>query len=341
MDHPSQSLIRLTLAIQRALDPSRSPARLIELPTGSWGRASELIRQARRAELQGWHLATARLQTDLRHALAALQSPLAELEQLLTRCSSLPYRAAPAEIYGDLCSLASEFDALEFNLPSQWVAVTIEPITLEGHYLGPFEIRLDLRRLAAELPYRVIALEPHPAASRAGVTHPHVVDEVLCEGDGRAAIRQALLQGRLLDFFHLVANLLRTYNRESTFVELALWNGEDCSDCGGSVTADESYVCERCAETVCGDCQGACGACERGFCSRCVGQCDHCQQVCCGRCLESCAGCQRDVCPMCLSDQERCPPCHEQEQPAEMPTSAAATGAAVSAHGLGQTAFSA
>ena len=202
---------------------------------------------------------------------------------------------------------------MSFDLRSTYLSVTTEPITLEGHYLGPFEIRLDLRRLTAESPYRVIALDPHPAASREGVTHPHVLDEVLCEGDGRTAIRQALAQGRLLDFFQLVVNLLRTYNRESPFVELALWNGEGCGDCGETVTAEYRYECQRCEDTVCGDCQTTCGDCEGSFCSNCISECANCHDAHCGRCLSSCAAASASFVLSCLDDHERCPNCHEEE----------------------------
>ena len=37
--------------------------------------------------------------------------------------------------------------------------------------------------------------------------------------------------------------VLRTYNPESPFVELALWNGSSCSDCGAGVDEDHSYSC--------------------------------------------------------------------------------------------------
>ena len=36
--------------------------------------------------------------------------------------------------------------------------------------------------------YRVIALDPHPATKSESITHPHVQDERLCEGEGHAAI---------------------------------------------------------------------------------------------------------------------------------------------------------
>src|SRR5690606_20967014 len=103
------------------------------------------------------------------------------------------------------------------------LSVTTEPITLEGVYLGPFRIELDVDDLAAGecADYRVIALEPNPAASNCDVTHPHIQDEQLCEGEGRPLIRRALGEGRILDFFEFVASVLRAYNPESPYVSLS------------------------------------------------------------------------------------------------------------------------
>src|SRR4029078_3338290 len=99
------------------------------------------------------------------------------------------------------------------------LSVITEAILLDGVYLGPFEIQLNWSRApdSDRICYRVMAEDPHPAESRDNVTHPHVMDELLCEGDGKHAIRLALSEGRLLDFFTLVAGLLRTHQPESPF----------------------------------------------------------------------------------------------------------------------------
>ena len=85
--------------------------------------------------------------------------------------------------------------------------------------LGPFEIRLDWGSLSDPNPYSVVALDPNSAASNDEVTHPHVKDEHLCEGEGHSAIRAALAECRLLDFFMLVSQVLHTYGQGS-----ALWS---------------------------------------------------------------------------------------------------------------------
>ncbi len=53
-------------------------------------------------------------------------------------------------------------------------------------------------------PYRVIALDPHPAAGNEMVTHPHVSDEHVCLGDATIAVKQALATGRVCDACHLI-----------------------------------------------------------------------------------------------------------------------------------------
>ncbi len=106
-----------------------------------------------------------------------------------------------------------EFDQVTINLRERTLSVTTEPIDLEGLELGPFSILLDWNRLSEHGSYRIVAEYPNPAHSNEEVTHPHVHDERLCEGGGHLAIRQSLQEGRLLDFFILVRQVLRTYNQ--------------------------------------------------------------------------------------------------------------------------------
>lgn len=134
------------------------------------------------------------------------------------------------------------------------VSAVTEEIVLEGVDLGRFEIALKWDKLGCSQPYAVIALDPNPAASSSDTTHPHVQDGSLCEGDGRMPIRQALRQGRLLDFFIMVRQVLETYNAASAYVSLDQWHGIDCHDCGRLVAGDDRYTCERCEVDVCGDC---------------------------------------------------------------------------------------
>ena len=127
----------------------------------------------------------------------------------------------------------------------------------------------------------MIAIDANPAGANDSVTHPHVQDEELCEGDGQQSIRKALEQGRLLDFFVIVANLLRTYNSGSPYISLSEWHGVECADCGYSVSADDRWICEKCETTLCEECNYNCFGCDRIYCNECVTRCENCEEYSC------------------------------------------------------------
>jgi len=302
-------------------------------------RCVDFMRQIRRAELRGWHLAAAELSNDLRYTITSVQTELAAVLRELPATTITKTMTKTSDICADLVALGEEFEELNYDLRGRWLSVTTESIELNGIYLGPFEIRLDWgRALGRNDPaYRVIATDPHPAECRDNVTHPHVCDELLCEGHSRQAIRQALVQGRLLDFFTLVASGLRTYNEESPFVALEIWSGKTCSDCGAVVDEDESYVCQQCNESTCAGCEAACCGCDNSCCSSCITSCEACDDNYCGSCLQPCHQCRIHVCPGCLEEDERCTNCHEEDRDDENEsTDAAPDCATVQPHGLVQ-----
>jgi hypothetical protein len=145
--------------------------------------------------------------------------------------------------------------------------------------------------------------------------HPHVQGNQLCEGDGRAPIRQALAEGRLFDFFLLVRQVLQTYNAGSAYVCLTEWHGIECRDCGRLMTEDERDHCTECGAEVCYDCSILCRDCDRSFCSDCAPRCPGCEETFCASCRSRCAGCGDLFCEECLTD-DRCSSCrktHEEE----------------------------
>ncbi|MCA9018489.1 MAG: hypothetical protein KDA77_24450, partial [Planctomycetaceae bacterium] len=164
------------------------------------------------------------------------------------------------------------------NRKDRSISVTTESIVLEEIYLGPFQIHLNWGDPASgrSSSYRVIAQDAQSAATDDSVTHPHVQDESLCEGEGRKPICKALEQGRILDFFLIVANLLRTYNSGSPYVSLAEWNGSSCEDCGTTVNSDDIYSCEKCNTQICNDCYVSCSCCDGIFCGECTSCCEGC-----------------------------------------------------------------
>lgn len=338
MPEIDKRMLRLALAIHSNLTVRPANGRL-ELPSASWDACVELVGNIRRAELRGWRLAAEHLRRELGYTLPTLQSELNALAAKLPVGYPARTVVPVREIYEDLIALLIDFKEFEHDTRGRWISATTEPIVLEGVYLGPFSIRLDWHRIGDDCPYRVIAKDPHPPESRDNVTHPHIMDDRLCEGDSRHAIRQSLAQGRLLDFFRLVANGLRSYNSDSPFVALELWSGSTCTDCGCVVDDDESGACHGCHEVVCGECDSCCSDCDNYFCSQCITTCELCDDSCCRRCLTSCKRCRKSVCSNCLEEGERCSNCNE-NKPSEQnqTTTEAPGGAAVQPHGVGQVA---
>jgi hypothetical protein len=308
-------LIRMAIAIHERRHSKTTHDKCATLPTAAWQQCESLNRRLQKASQRGLNLAAKRLNHDLRLAVERLRNEVTELDHKL-RPSSGEDRIAPVgDIYADLIALHDEFEDVAFNRRDHTLSVTTEAIELDSVYLGPFEIRLDWTHLLEGHPsnYRVIAVDPNPAAANESVTHPHVQDEAVCEGDGHQPIRRALEQGRLLDFFMIVANLLRTYNSGSPFVSLSDWHGVECADCGSTVCDDERWTCEKCETTVCGECYYNCPGCAGIFCNECMTRCEGCDENHCSGCMKQCSDCDAELCQGCLDDNERCSDCHDQE----------------------------
>jgi hypothetical protein len=286
-------------------------------------------------------LAAAKLKEESIFSLQRLRDRVAAM--LVTDEDSRSTQAPPSagDIYQDLTALHEEFAEVSWSLTDETLSVTTEPIVLEGVYLGAFRIELRWAELPASSAYGIIAVDPNPAASNESVTHPHVEDGELCAGEGRIAIRHALAEGRLVDFFLVVANILRTYNHGSAFVTLELWEGRRCMDCGAHTREDEYVSCAQCDRSVCNDCYVYCESCHSTYCSECSSQCAACVERYCNDCLHTCPACQELVCSNCLMEKD-CECCHEKEPEDDSPESDAAhpsrsASAAVQSDRLGQT----
>jgi hypothetical protein len=205
----------------------------------------------------------------------------------------------------ELKQLQQEFGDIAFDKEADTISVETEKITLDDVYLGPFKIQLELKKLA-ELyrgpSYYCIALDPHPAATNDDVTHPHVSGDRLCEGEGSVAIRTALEQGRLCDFFTLVKSILNTYSPDSPYVALADWEGEPCYDCGYVMDSDNRYYCGSCDQSYCEHCSTYCKGCEETVCLGCAGECEVCGDMVCHNCAHKCAECGKYCCESCIEE---------------------------------------
>jgi hypothetical protein len=311
--NPSKKIaLRAAVLIHEQLAGDKRQDVPICLPEYSWSKIPQLRRQIDLANRHGWHRAAARRTEDLACAMDGCRRELENgVRVLQVRQRDRPVASA-SEIYRDILALGDEFEAVDIDPGEHKLSVTTDRIVLEEVNLGPFEIRLDWHLLGSSPAYRVVALDPNPAAKNEDVTHPHVQDGSLCEGEGRSAVQAALAECRLYDFFLLVSRLLHTYGRGSAYVELSDWHGVPCEDCGEYVDEDDRYYCRRCDAVLCSGCSAACGACGEPFCSGCLGTCAACDQEYCSSCLETCRACRKPVCEDCREDG-LCRQCRENQ----------------------------
>ena len=222
-----------------------------------------------------------------------------------------------SQIAGELIQIEDEFGDWEYRPREQLLKVTTDPIQLDDIRLGPFSINVELNVIhrlgnqhgvTGHHPFKVIALEPNTAAGNNHITHPHVSDDRLCTGESTNAVKSALLEGRLADFFLIVRSLLQTYNPDSPYVSLDVWRGTECHECSERVREDDRYYCEDCQHDVCNDCMSSCAACGDSSCYGCLINCKHCEDYHCHGCMKQCSECDQKCCTGCL-DEGLCPPC--------------------------------
>lgn len=288
-------------------------------------------------EERGFHLARVRVVEQLQYALRDLPH---EITQIASRIPQEREVLSLGEVVKEFEQLEDEFGEWRFDSEESCLVVTTDSITLEDITLGSFEIRLCLPRLGrgnSSPPYTVVALEPHCPESNESVTHPHVQDNHLCEGDAAAAIHGALAEGRICDFFVLVRSVLETYNKDSPYVALENWYGHPCYDCGCVVDEDERYYCESCDHDFCSDCISCCTMCDRSLCTGCLEECGFCEDRICSHCAKHCAECGKTSCESCL-EEGLCPDCREPQEEEEdshdddispVPATSVATSAAI------------
>jgi len=311
LTHPTRRiLLRAAQRIHEHLVHRQQYEQPVALPEVLWRQLHLSVQRLSLAQERGWRAAAARLTTDVDGSLARLMRPLEDCRQRVRSTSHPSWTPSTREIFQDLVVLDEEFEEVRCNLKERALSVVTDSITFEGIGLGRFEIVMPWEQSRS---YAVVALDPNPAATNSSVTHPHVQAERLCEGDGRAAITQALSQGRFLDFFLLVRQMLHTYGEHSAYVSLDRWYGRDCQDCGQLVPDDESTTCERCDNEICYECCSNCHGCGGCCCSQCRGPCQGCEEDCCTNCLSACQNCEQEFCAQCLTG-EQCHDCQESEE---------------------------
>ena len=312
-----KNLMRTTYSIQEALAKLKH-RRYLELTrklTSFTGQLQELTTEARKMGISlahGWFAAADRCSSRANRLLGDISYSISQVQQL----AGHPQKetAKLSLVVEELNQIQEEFGSMDFDKSENTVFVITDAITLENVSLGPFKIQLELDKLSElykDRPYRVIAIDPNPAATDSAITHPHVSAERLCEGDGSAAIRASLEQGRLSDFFTMVRSILNTYNPDSPYVALRDWDGTACYDCGYTMSSEDTYYCHYCERDYCSECSTYCRQCEETVCLGCGGQCPQCEELVCKNCIGACTECEELCCQSCLQD-DVCPNCKEE-----------------------------
>lgn len=267
----------------------------LDPPTESWQQLAQCFRRMNLARERGWRGPARELAVQLESEFHCLTSQLqSAVERAKALATSRPHPQA-SDVFREIAALDEEFDEVVCDVRAGTLTVTTEPITLEDLELGRFQIVLELEGVNSYTPYRIIALDPNPAAKCESITHPHVRDEHLCAGNGYDAIRSALEQGRLYDFFVLVSRVLHTYARGEAYSELNDWHGVRCADCDAATSEESRRACPECEAWICEDCGHACQSCDQDCCGQCAAQCPRCRQWHCPACFHHCDGCHEDI----------------------------------------------
>ena len=304
----------------------------VDLPESAWSDCQAQFRRIRKAQSHHWEGAVRVSRRDARDALTQLLIGIEGSRNAIDPDRNAPVVMSAAEIYRDLISLDDEFPEVRCDLDRGHLSAVTDPIELEEVFLGAFEIRLHF--MHQPLDYEIVACDPQPPRCCDHVTHPHVEDQSLCEGEGRAAIRNSLQQGRLADFFLIVRQILNTYNGSSAYVALDRWQGRDCPGCGSELNDDECSECEACGSDFCHACVSDCTVCGSFGCDDCQVKCPECEESVCRHCLTKCCG--EPLCERCLDDKN-CRYCQAKTQEDEQQ----AARTAVHAVCLGEAAVSA
>ena len=257
------------------------------LDHASWLAARRLESRLDGLASRHWQAARKHLGWQLTNTLRHLQTSLRELSDSLLVADQVPDPPSQRDLYEELLATRDEFDDFEFDLREQTLSVTTGAIELAEIVLGRFRIGLNLADLAGSGDYTVIAETPVPSASRSDATHPHVLDNRLCEGDAGAPLQCALRTGRLCDFFQIIEQTLQTYNPESAYATFDKWEERSfCHACGDHVSEYSSYYCETCDEDTCAECQTSCSQCGTSACDLCLQRCEACAESLCAACLK-------------------------------------------------------
>lgn len=146
----------------------------------------------------------------------------------------------------------------------------------DEHAMGTYTCSLVLHSAStwSNLCYRVRPLANNPeCVSNHDYFHPHVATGgSVCTGDAGPTLKMAFESGDFVSFFDTLLAVLSTYNKDSPYVKLRLWDSEPdecCSHCGREVSPDDAYYTDS-GNTYCTRHGFSCSNCEY------VGHIDNC-----------------------------------------------------------------
>ncbi len=290
---------RAAVDILHALQGIPAPKPMTSLDD-SFDQCRRWRRRLEQATAKNWTAAAKDAADQLRGALDILRMRATHAIDDLTRLTKPRLEPTATSVFRDIEALRGEFEEVSIDRASQRITVQTSCISLEYVELGSFEICLNWKFIKDSSPYDVLAVDPNCPSSNDSVTHPHVQGDSLCEGEGADAIRRALDEGRIYDFFCIVDQVLRNYNSGSAYVQIEDWNGVSCKACGDNVDQDEVVGCCKCETELCLDCSTCCESCVDRFCSECISSCKCCGDDVCQMCLKSCDDCGDSFCKTCL-----------------------------------------
>ena len=319
MEHARKQMIKIAQKIREQLHSLQNHRRcevhrLLCVVCTNLDQLQTIRKTLEQCAYRGWNDAATRLTSKLENKLRDL--PYATEQALQTIVNVRNQLPSLRQVVEELAPLQAEFGRTEYNLQERTVSVFTDPIELDGTFLGDFEIRLEIKKLAQlqdSSAFRLVALDPHPAATNDSVTHPHVSEEYLCAGDASTALIQALASGRICDAFLLVKSVLETYNPSSPYVSLDDWNGISCYDCGYITHEENSFYCEACDNGFCDECFSYCHSCNTSLCRGCLSECAVCEEPVCEGCMSACSECDETMCVSCLEDGI-CSSCKEETE---------------------------
>lgn len=327
---------RCALRITAALAQHFHEQQQLTLPERWFQQAQGLAARHELVRRRGWMEASHSIRRQL---LLRVQWQLTELRRLQQQLELLQQPAptlSVSEVYRELTALEHEFERVAIEPQRTRILLTTERIVLKGLDLGPFELVWNWSKLGAAEELQVVALEPCRPNDRSDVTHPHVQDHLLCEGEASVPLEQALRSGRLGDYFAILQQTLKTYNPSSPYVHVEDWFSRRCSSCNDTMDECDESDCHACGEVLCCDCIACCAECHSSTCRSCLDACPECHR-------DICAGCQPEggfrngvVCESCQSSKEQDEAATTDDEEENSGTDAA--GAAVQSVCLGQVA---